>query len=89
MKFTSLITFNGKNNKTYTETPKKDCYIIVAVNAWQVNITASGLTTILDVKNNTGAGGAWTGMKVYQAKKGVKWSIVGITGLDIIKAEFE
>lgn len=33
--------------------------------------------------------GAGTGMRVYQAKKGVKWSIVGITGLDIIKAEFE
>lgn len=41
LKFTSLIAFNGKNNKTYTETPEKDCYIIVAVNAWQVNTTTS------------------------------------------------
>ena len=89
LKFTSLIAFNGDNNKTYTETPKEDCYIIVAINTWQVNITASGLTSILDVKNNTGAYGAGTGMKVYQAKKGIKWSIVGVTGLDIIKAEFE
>ena len=89
LKFTSLITFNGDNNKTYTETPEKDCYIIVAINTWQVNITTSGLTTILNVNNNSGAYGAGTGMKVYQAKKGVKWSIVGVTGLDIIKAEFE
>ena len=84
-----MIAFNGDNNKTYTETPKEDCYIIVAVNTWQVNITTSGLTSILNVTNNTGAYGAGTGIKVYQAKKGVKWSIDGITGVDIIKAEFE